>query len=287
MTRIWVLGAPDPEMVAIERLLREHGQTVLYAVQQGARVQPHTAYEAEAPALAANCYVAVECGWVGDRHVVRVDHHREGDPGYGVAAMDFLDASSIGQVYRILIGDASGGSRHAHYSHDDVHWYVTDNRGRLTVVPADIVLTAAADHCLAAAYRGKCPCVDPDALMRWRAESRAIYQRRNVADVLADVEATTAALLVAPVIDTAGVRNMCREAPWPELPEAAARAGVGYVSGPIRQQDGSVKYTCCGTAEQVSAWMDEQRTRGLAPYGDPARGFAGVSQCVHARDQVR
>jgi hypothetical protein len=40
------------------------------------------------------------------------------------------------------------------------------------VVPHDFVLVAAADHCLAAAYRGECPGVDPDALMRWRVETR-------------------------------------------------------------------------------------------------------------------
>jgi len=35
-------------------------------------------------------------------------------------------------------------------------------------VPDRIILTAAADHCLAAAYRGECPGVDPDALCRAR-----------------------------------------------------------------------------------------------------------------------
>jgi hypothetical protein len=35
-------------------------------------------------------------------------------------------------------------------------------------IPQRYVLAAAADHCLAAAYRGECPGVDPDALMRWR-----------------------------------------------------------------------------------------------------------------------
>src|SRR5690606_27510283 len=33
---------------------------------------------------------------------------------------------------------------------------------RGVVIPDDIVYTAAADHCLAAAYRGECPGVDPD-----------------------------------------------------------------------------------------------------------------------------
>src|SRR5690606_12375592 len=66
------------------------------------------------------------------------------------------------------------------------------------VIPDRFVLCAAADHCLGAAYRGECPGVDPDALMRWRAESRARFQGRTVEEVLADVERAQAALRAAP-----------------------------------------------------------------------------------------
>jgi hypothetical protein len=61
-------------------------------------------------------------------------------------------------------------------------------------------LIAAADHCLAAAYRRECPGVDPDALMHWRAASRAAFQRRNLADVLADVEQARKAIRTAPEV---------------------------------------------------------------------------------------
>ena len=40
--------------------------------------------------------------------------------------------------------------------------------------------SAAADHCLGAAYQGLCPGVDPDELMQWRVESRAKFQDREV-----------------------------------------------------------------------------------------------------------
>src|SRR5690606_4181877 len=60
----------------------------------------------------------------------------------------------------------------------------TDLRGKVTPHQAVIyccgtgawspdspVFAAAADHCLAAAYRGECPGIDPNALMRWRVET--------------------------------------------------------------------------------------------------------------------
>src|SRR5690606_36820249 len=72
--------------------------------------------------------------------------------------------------------------------------------GSLATIPHDLVLTAAADHCLAAAYRGECPGVDPDTLMRWRVESRAAFQRRSPAEILADIERARQSLRQAPEI---------------------------------------------------------------------------------------
>lgn len=47
-------------------------------------------------------------GMCGDHHrwhqpvIVRVDHHRPGDPGYGLPPERFLEGSSIGQVFHLL-----------------------------------------------------------------------------------------------------------------------------------------------------------------------------------------
>src|SRR5690606_42081711 len=60
-----------------------------------------------------------------------------------------------------------------------LHSFPTRRSSDLIVIPDRYVLAAAADHCLAAAYRGECPGVDPDALMRWRVESRAAFQGRR------------------------------------------------------------------------------------------------------------
>src|SRR5690606_33870026 len=183
-------------------------------------------------------------------------------------------------------------------------WGVTSVSGPLRslhvyVIPAAIIFAAAADHCLGAAYRGECPGVDPDELMRWRAESRARFQGRSVGEILADIEATTSALREAYACDpllleepgsgcgdpqcschldaVPRVADMRRGPPWPELVEASCRTGIGYVAGPLRSPDGRRKITCSGDAQQIRAFLDHWASRqGLVDcYGDPARGFAG------------
>jgi len=280
--RIWVLGASDPEMEAIEHLLRRAAERVVYATIAGRRVRPAEAYVDGLDAIESvdDVVVLVECvPPVAAPEVVIVDHHRPGDPGYGRPPEDFWAASSVGQVWALL--GLPAPSRHSR---------------------AETKLVAAADHCLGAAYRGQCPGVDPDHLAAWRAASRARYQGRSVDDVLADVAAATQALAAAPLVDLhapgrvshttahnwsrtvcdgcaldpAPVRDMRRDTPIPELPEAATRAGEAYVSGPLIGPDGRRKYTVSGPPEVVAAWMRYPLPAGLEDiYGDPQRGFAG------------
>ena len=119
--RLWILGAPDPEMELIESLLREAGEPVGHATVAGCRVHPGNAYRADgyvnpgesviAPESAQCSIYLVECGFPDPRligingaEIVIVDHHRPGDPGYGRLAADYLSASSIGQVFSLLGG---------------------------------------------------------------------------------------------------------------------------------------------------------------------------------------
>lgn len=246
MKYLAILGAPDPEMEAIENLLRECGVTVVYARVGSTRVHPGNAYRADVPSELSEQWdgvIAVECEWRDmSADVVRVDHHRPGDPGYGLPPSEFLRASSLGQVIawlaslclarrRITRGanvlfvpkhDAlrnlgwdtvDGGSQFDEYDYTEGYevgpWsgevaeeiansphaiqHFPDGRyGVLVasagcdlggsfswvVIPHDLVLIAAADHCLGAAYRGECPGVDPDELLAYRVHSRAVYQHR-------------------------------------------------------------------------------------------------------------
>ncbi|RJQ38862.1 MAG: hypothetical protein C4555_04415 [Dehalococcoidia bacterium] len=121
MKTIFVLGAPDPEMDAIERMLTDAGACFEYALgQDGCRVHPGNAYDAVPPS-SDGLHVAVECGWPGQltftcNGVTRIrdlcDHHRPGDPGYGAGPEAYWWASSIGQVARRL----------SHHQLDRLEW---------------------------------------------------------------------------------------------------------------------------------------------------------------------
>ncbi len=309
---LFILGAPDPEMAAIESLLFAAGQRVAYAMVAGVRVHPGNAYKAlsvadvpggtEWPEEALHYLdrlraqggeiVCVECALADERYgmngaydsidcaamVTSIDHHRPGDPGYGLPPGQYLAASSLGQV--LLLTHAHDG-----FARFDGCWYSygpegpnSDNYLLLQSrhdEPAEEMLIAAADHCLAAAYRGECPGVDPDALMAWRARTRADFQGRPVAAVEADVAAARAALAVAPKVEIAGVAVARFDATVPELPEAAARDGIPFLAT-LTERGQNKTVLQAAPPQVVAAWMDSQRAAGLSPYGDPARGFAGV-----------
>lgn len=164
MSYVFVLGASDPEMSAIERVCREHDYVVLHACVRGERVHAGNAYQADSINLAAYpelIPVWVECRSKDyqDHHII-IDHHRVGDPGYGFLPSDYWPGSSIGQLCALI-----GHER-------------TD----------ELSITAAADHCLSHAYKGLCPGVNPDELRRWRAKTRAEFQRIPVEMLESQVE---------------------------------------------------------------------------------------------------
>lgn len=285
----FVLGAPDPEMAAIERLLLAAGVPYQYAVMDdGSRVTPATAYQCAEVDSAADLVVLVERAprVNAPGRVVTVDHHRPGDAGYGLPPAEYMMGSSIGQVLDLLASEGYNplpGEPHlaAPAWMACGLWHSAPGRWTLTVVrngsgrdhvtvPEGIALTAAADHCLAHAYRGRCPGVDPDALMEWRAETRAAFQGRPVSQVLADVYAAR---------DSLRARHQSGEAiphypeTLPELPEASAREGIPFTA----VVDGGKKLVLQGaTADQVRDFMGSHP----GSYGDPARGFSGANGLV-------
>lgn len=276
---LFVLGANDPEMQAIERLLQGEGVAYAYAVgPDGGRVHPGNAYTAthyssSAPAPGTTI-VFVECDVPDLRHAyecLTIDHHRPGDPGYGRPPAAFWAASSVGQVISLLCDDSA-----LHPEFFDNLAAAMESGSYVPESERTYVLAAAADHCLAAAYRGECPGVDPDELMVWRVAQRAAHQGRSVEEVLADVNAARGRLREQLPGDGFRVADM-RSAHVPELPEAAIREGVAYLAT-VTDRDGRVKEVLGGhtTPELVREWMESRRAEGREVYGDPARGFAGA-----------
>jgi len=306
MSKICVIfGAPDPEAAESRRILDACGVPHAQATCGGRPVHPGNAYRADGtdrPVPEGADAWLFECGGDGlPPHAKRFDHHRPGDPGFGAPPEDFLPASSIGQMVSALA--ASGDLEQTGWPHSLSHpdddgpgageldlcsapetdpwWRVGTNVSALAV-PTGLLLVAAADHCLRAAYAGECPGVSPEWLADWRIKSRAKFQGRSVADVESDIGATAAALRRAECIcmdpdNGVYARSMMRKTPWPELPEAAARVGESYIAGPLSCPDGRKKVVCAGTPDVIRSFMSGE---GLPfalrdVYGDPVRGFAG------------
>lgn len=272
---VFVLGANDPEMQLIENLLRERGEEVAYAMVDGKRVHPGNAYSADFLPIShypQNEMIFVECECWQLRLAPHIDHHRPGDPGYGKPASEFLSASSVGQVYARLnagLPYVLGG---------DGQWYIDNGSGYPEwLVPREVVLAAAADHCLGAAYRGECPGVKPDELMRWRIATRAKFQNLSENELLARVEAARQKIrqFVAETSSVAAVAVIfdARGEVIPELPEAAVREGVAYIAT-VKDRGGREKVVLgSASPEQVQYFLDHYPA--VEKYGDPARGLAG------------
>jgi hypothetical protein len=282
VSRTWVLGASDPEMTHIFHLLHSRGECVQYAMVDGSRVRPDTAYRAVPPSGCDGTVYAVECSWPQreGEEVIIVDHHRPGDPGYGVPPAEYQRGSSLGQVIGILGAEWDPHSR----------------------------MAAAADHCLAAAYRGECPEVNPDALLKWRAASRGEFQHRSIPAVLSDIAAAQRALQSAPrvslLVDCCGGHSVgpyrdpecCEERARsyvadmrgrhvPELPEAAARLGLAFIADAPAEGEARRKVVLqVASPAQLAAWPAWAARNGIVDLygGDPARGFAGGYQEVQS-----
>jgi len=316
---LFVLGAADPEMAAIVRVLTALSLPMAYAAAQGkdgvvAPVHPGNAYRAShvltpggsvlllGPAPDGSegyidqPWVAVECALPGAPSPVKViDHHRPGDPGYGKPPEEYLEASSIGQLAALL---SNPGEPYAWQGQS------LNLAGWIDKVLGAMVAryVAAADHCLAHAYQGKCPGVDPDVLMDWRVRERAVFQKRSIEAVMADIKEARLQIRGAAVRqgavswvdpqsgapcdygegatevwDKSVLLDWTKSETIPELPEAAIREGVAYLAT-VKDPDGRQKEVLggCTTSEMVQKWMEARRGEGREVYGDPARGFAGA-----------
>lgn len=287
-----IFGASDPEATIAKGIARSCGYDVAVATKGGQPVTPPSAYEADGinpmPHPDATV-VAFECGGPAiPADAVVIDHHRPGDPGYSRPPEEFLAASSLGQLVALAArrdeldkadwpysaAEAAVGD----FVFADGRWVVGCPRAVL-VVPAEVILASAADHCLEKAYRGLCPGVDPDQLMRWRIASRAAYQKRPPEKIEKEVEAARAALRAAPV--WAGhhlaVKYQLKDftaGSIPELPEAAAREGLPFIAC-LEDKAGKKIVVQAAPPELVEAFLKGEIMPLRKLYGDPARGFAG------------
>lgn len=266
----FVLGSADPEMAAIEYILRKHGYPFGYAVvadrSRPRRVRPFEAYRAEAVMIPDEIdmpddpvRVFVECRIEGMEGQV-VDHHRPGDPGFGAPPEKAFEASSLGQVIKIL-----GLPEDIQVKVQGMMW------------PARVV--AASDHCLTHAYQGQVPGVSPFDVVLYRNHIRAKFLRMSPGEYGEMVERAKRAIFQAPeiMLGIKDLRQLYRsQGPVQEAQEAAARMGVAILYE-LPKGDRIQVGLIGATPEQVRYFKEVfAPEEGLQDvYGDPARGFAG------------
>lgn len=253
MTYIFILGAGDPEMAAIENLCRLHGHAITYAYSNGRRVHAGNAYSADPINLEdykKSRPVWVECRSESYRpdHII-IDHHREGDPGFGFPPDQYWMGSSIGQACKLI----------GHPQNDELS------------------IVAAADHCLSHAYKDRCPGVKPEDLRKWRAKSRSDFQRVPLTKIENDVNTAVSILERQPkiiigdeeFIDARGVNLN-------EFAEASAIIGDSVIYEIYDPKSRKIKVGVLGGSPiQIETWMTWAATFLENCYGDPQRGYAG------------
>lgn len=259
---LFVLGAVDHECNAIEKLLQEQGQDFCYALDNnGVRVASHSAYKTvitDKPKMFKEdrILVRVECNGKlfeeTKNSIIVIDHHNPGDPGFNKEPKHFFEASSIGQVCKLLGVGAK----------------------------EDFLYIAAADHCLTAAYQGECPNIDPMLLIKHRCQVKSEYQQTTPEKVFEIISETIGKVKKAKRININGVE--CADFTYfespPEAPEASSILGLpllysNYISSIQKYKFGIIS----AKPETIQYWMDiTAKNLGLKDiYGDPARGYAG------------
>lgn len=297
---VWILGAIDPEMIAIERAVRavyahyDAEPQIYHAAFVGAdgvvsRVHGGVAYKATTMLHAdtgevvdlmsidglsgygsdtvyedmdGHTPVWVECYVAGGTriHAHICDHHQKGDPGYGKSPEKFWEASSIGQVYRLF---------------QYVNWVPTEIAD--AAFGEDRFLIAASDHCPGHAFAGKCPGVDIPALKAMRAANSAAFNKMDPETWIQVVEASIAKLRSFPRGSLAGheyaIAN--EEIDLGNHAQLISGLPMEYVM-PGSPRDPRVKVGLLGgEAELIAAWMVHKAGVLVDIYGDPARGYCG------------
>src|SRR5690606_8735347 len=159
----------DPEMMEIQRVLESQGHAYTFATLKGHPVRSSEAYSAtgvQGLLPRGHEIVFVECSVMGLLPYHVIDHHNEGDPGFGLPPEQYMKGSSLGQLLAFLELEPTAEQR----------------------------VIAAADHCLRHAYECLCPGVDPADLAAWRERSRAEARGITVEDMRARIEAAMQAL---------------------------------------------------------------------------------------------
>ena len=144
----------------------------------------------------------------------------------------------------------------------------------------DIRYTAAADHCLAAAYAGLCPNIDPERMRLWRGRSRAQFKKMALAQFEKSLQETINQLRDRPTITIGGFKFIdAMDSEYRELVDASAIIGLGAMFSYFDRRKNRFKVAAInGAPAAMAAWIEwsKQQPYFEDQWGDPQRGFAGA-----------
>jgi len=265
MRTFYLLGAHDEEMKEIRDLLFRLGAEYAVALKDGHRVRRGEAYEADSatrPIPEDARLVTVECGAKGLEVDLEIDHHFPGDPGYDAPPEKFWEGSSLGQIVADVMANLPEKWDEANLSEGELL--------RLKMV-------AAADHCLGAAYAGKCPGIVPMKLRMERAKAVVKRHGGTIRRVFSTQERTGRHLLECPRVNLGGDivaidARALRNAPF--LNEAACL----FAGGPVLARRSNKVVILNADPRSVIAFKLWATAEGASDtYGSPTRGFGGAT----------
>ncbi len=261
MNLSFILGAQDPEMREICKVLEKVKVPYFFASNNGYRSNSGNAYQSdgaviqkpsgycESAVLVKNAtYITVECSVKNLEIQENLDHHNEGDSGFAMEPKDYLNGSSLGQTLSFF-GETP---------------------------TSDQKLLCAADHCLTAAYRGDCLDVDPDELLFSRTAWLSKILNLPLGEVINDVFAAKELIN----------KNYCEKAEMSffldplnqpnYIAEASAYVGKPICYRRITPEGNTKEMLKGGTFTQISDFIERHKLAGRRVYGNPYRGYAGA-----------
>ena len=257
---LFVLGAQDPEMREIEKVLGTLQIPFVHAAKDNLRCSANLAYSANSvvKVTAAKSQVVildptkelvfVETTLSRGNCVKQIDHHNPGDSGYAKSPSQYLEGSSLGQTLSFFGIEPTETQK----------------------------LLAAADHCLTAAYQGQCPGVDPGELLFMRAAWHSLMSQTTLSNVIDTI--LTAAKHITKHYNPDTNESVFKDPT--RVPHYLAE-GAAYTGKPVRYRslmpNGSLKEMLKGAVpSQIERFMQEHTTQGHQVYGNPHRGYAGA-----------
>lgn len=263
-SHVFVLGANDPEMDRIERVLIELNAHYLFANINDTRCNPSNAYKMDKLDVGNLIPVFIECGGSNEFMAqfvpfVKIDHHNEGDFGFDKGPEQYWEASSLGQLHRLLL--AQGASP-----------CVLD-----MVFGEDKFYVAASDHSPSYAYKGMCPGIDPGYLQKLRAIRQADFLKMGLKEYLEKLDESIEKTYHLPVMELEGEAYLVASNEIFMLNEVSLIIGqaVQYYMGPTPREARSKLGLLGGSPSLTKAWMELHSEVLDGVYGSPERGYAG------------